>query len=177
MLSQYNYAASKWYQTASHLHQYTVKTTRLTNAPPPYRALFVLAIKQRAELKQLIRTYGWPTIRLVGFNASEAALSLLTDVGDPQFEEHMLPVLNQDVAAKKIWGVNVAQLVDKMREREHKSQLYGTLFTVVHSKLELSPSVEDPAHLDARRRHFGLPPESEFKEQMTQELNFHSSGQ
>ena len=50
----------------------------------------------------------------------------------------------------------VAFLIDRIRFNENKPQMYGTVLDW-NEQGELSCVVEDPVHLDARRRDMGLP--------------------
>jgi predicted nucleic acid-binding Zn ribbon protein len=52
--------------------------------------------------------------------------------------------------------LQVAFLTDRIRFNEDKPQVYGTVLDWDENG-ELSCVVEDPAHLDARRRAVGLP--------------------
>src|SRR4029077_19278697 len=90
MLAQYNVVAAKWLAASAASGTYTVSAQRLSQTPPTYQTLVKVALAQRACLKKIVADHGWPTIHLVGLEASDAALQILTDVADPAFQERML---------------------------------------------------------------------------------------
>ena len=124
-----------------------------------------------AWLKALVDRIGWPTSALVGDDGAHAAWLLVQHADhDPKFQERCLPLLRE--AAERGEGslVSVAYLTDRVRVKQGLPQLYGTQYDVVvdaNGEMQYQPPlVEDPAHLDDRRRAVGLPPWREYEAQM-----------
>ena len=118
-----------------------------------------------AELKKIVSRYGWPTIELVGLQASKAAGLILTHSPDHDFQRKLLPALMQLVQEDRIAGMDVALIMDKILVAEGKPQRFGTQFAQKDSKAIILP-VEDPEHLEQRRAKFLLPPMSEYKKML-----------
>ena len=110
-----------------------------------------------AELKGIVARHGWPTIAMVGFDASNDALAMLTHTRDHAWQLSLVPRLERLAAEGKIDGSALAVVVDKELVSEGKLQRYGTQFKVVDGKMAMI-AVEDPAGLDARRAVVFLPP-------------------
>jgi BMFP domain-containing protein YqiC len=118
--------------------------------------------KLTGELKQIVAEKGWPTIDLVGRDASEAASSILLHSRDRDFQKTLLPQLEKLVAEDRIAGSNVALLVDTILRSEGKPQRFGTQFKIHGGKAVIDP-VEDPARLDERRAKYQLSSMAEYK--------------
>jgi hypothetical protein len=118
--------------------------------------------KLTGELKQIVAQKGWPTISLVGRDASEAASSILLHSRDRDFQKALLPQLEKLVDEGQIAGSNVALLVDTILRSEGKPQRFGTQFKIHGNKAVIDP-VEDPAHLDERRAKYQLSSMAEYK--------------
>jgi hypothetical protein len=110
-----------------------------------------------AELKTIVARHGWPTIGMVGFDASNDAMAMLTHTRDHAWQLSLVPRLERLAAEGKIDGSALAVVVDKELVSEGKPQRYGTQFKVVDGKMAMI-AVEDPAGLDARRAVVFLPP-------------------
>ncbi len=110
-----------------------------------------------AEMKEMVARHGWPTIAMVGYEASNDAMVMLTHTRDHAWQRSMLPRLERLAAAGKIDGSALAVVVDKELVSEGKPQRYGTQFKVVDGKMAMI-AVEDPEALDARRAVVFLAP-------------------
>lgn len=109
------------------------------------------------ELKEMVARHGWPTIAMVGYEASNDAITMLTHTPDHAWQRSMLPRLEEFAAKGKIDGSALATVVDKELVSEGKLQRYGTQFKVVGGKMAMI-AVEDPEGLDARRAMVFLMP-------------------
>ena len=118
--------------------------------------------KLTGELKEIVAQKGWPTINLVGRDASEAASSILLHSRDREFQKALLPQLEKLVYEDQIAGSNVALLVDTILRSEGKPQRFGTQFKIHGGKAVIDP-VEDPARLDERRAKYQLSSMAEYK--------------
>jgi hypothetical protein len=110
-----------------------------------------------AELKEMVARHGWPTIAMVGFDASNDAMAMLTHTRDHAWQLSLVPRLERLAGEGKIDGSALATVVDKELVSEGKLQRYGTQFKVVDGKMAMI-AVEDPAGLDARRAMVFLMP-------------------
>jgi hypothetical protein len=118
------------------------------------------------RLKQIVNSYGWPTIALVGIQASQAAVLILVHSPDHEFQRRLLPELQKLVEEKKIAGSDIATLIDKTLVAEGKPQKFGTQFSWKNNGPMVMNPVEDPEHLDQRRKIYLLPPMDLYKCEM-----------
>lgn len=120
-----------------------------------------------AELKQIVQQKGWPTIAMVGIDASNAALLILTHTADHAWQLQLLPQLEQLADTHKIDPSSLAFVVDKELVAEGKLQRYGTQFKYINGAMAMY-GVEDPGSLDQQRARALLPPIDVYKKQLTQ---------
>ena len=120
-----------------------------------------------AELKQIVQQKGWPTIALVGIDASNAAMLILNHSADHTWQQKMLPQLEQLADAGKIDPSALALVVDKELVSEGKLQRYGTQFKYINGSLAMY-GVEDPGALDRERARALLPPIEVYKQQLSE---------
>jgi hypothetical protein len=114
-------------------------------------------VKLTAELKEMVARHGWPVIAMVGYDASNDAMAMLTHSPDHAWQLSLVPKLEKLAGEGKIDGSALATVVDKELVSEHKLQWYGTQFKVVDGGMAMF-AVEDPAGLDARRAMVFLMP-------------------
>lgn len=113
-------------------------------------------------LRSIVDRHGWPSRSLVGADGAEAAWLLVQHADtDPVFQERCLALIEPLVAAGEVALSEHAYLVDRVRVNRGRPQVYGTQVREVPGGWEPQP-VEDPEHLDARRREAGLPPIAEY---------------
>ena len=120
-----------------------------------------------AELKQIVQQKGWPTIAMVGIDASNAAMLILTHTADHAWQRQLLPQLEQLADTYKIDPSSLAFVVDKELVAEGKLQRYGTQFKYINGAMAMY-GVEDPGGLDQQRARALLPPIDVYKKQLTQ---------
>jgi hypothetical protein len=112
------------------------------------------------RMKEIIAQHGWPGKSLVGVEGSNKAW-LIVQHCSPSFQEECLPLLERAVAAGEATPKNYAYLLDRVRMHQGKPQVYGTQFR--NGELW---KLEDPDHVDERRRSIGLDTMAEYTEQM-----------
>lgn len=114
------------------------------------------------RLEEIIQQYGWPTISMVGTQASETAF-LIVQHADLSHQKKYFPLLKQAAAQKEARRDQVAMMEDRMLMAEGKKQIYGTGLQTndVTKELKLWP-VENEEEVDARRAAVGLPPMAEY---------------
>ena len=110
------------------------------------------------HLDAIIEKIGFPTIELVGEEASEAAWFIIQhSIDNPGFMRKCAIFLRKAVEDQQANPINLAYLTDRILTFEGKDQLYGTSFDWDREG-ELSPTKYDDIHLvNARRRSVGLP--------------------
>lgn len=116
-----------------------------------------------AELQQIVKQNGWPTISLVGIDASDAAMLILSHSPDHDWQRQLLPQLQTLAGTDKIDGSGLAMTVDKELVAEGKLQRYGSQFKYFNGSLAMF-AVEDPPNLDERRAKALLPPIAVYKQ-------------
>jgi hypothetical protein len=119
------------------------------------------------ELKQIVEQKGWPTITLVGIEASNAAMLILTHTADHAWQLQLLPQLEQLADTGKIDPSSLALVIDKELVSEGKLQRYGSQFKFVNGEMAMY-GVEDPGGLDQLRARALLPPMKVYKETLSQ---------
>jgi hypothetical protein len=131
-------------------------------------------LEHAAHLKAIVAQYGWPTIALVGEEASQAACAILAHSADHIWQAQLVPELQQLVATDKIFGFDVAPIVDRLLVLSGKAQEFGTQFEARDGKITILP-VQDQQHLDQLRAQYLLPPVSIFRAKL--ESLYHMSVQ
>ncbi len=126
------------------------------------------------QLKSIVEQHGWPTIALVGLEASNAAMLLLTHTADHAWQRSLLPQLTRLADQRKIDGAPLAFVIDKELLAEGKPQRYGTQFQTVDGAIAMV-QVEDPGGLDSLRARTLLPPIEVYKVQLAQLYHLKSS--
>lgn len=121
--------------------------------------------KLTAELQDIYAAHGWPTIQMVGYDASQAAMVILTHSPDHAWQRALLPRLEGLAHADRIDGAQVAVAIDKELVSEGKPQRYGSQFKFVDGQ-GMMVAVEDPANLDKRRAEVLLPPMDAYRKQL-----------
>jgi hypothetical protein len=102
----------------------------------------------------------WPGLRLVDHDGEQAAWILAQRaVFDPGLQRRCLEMLEMAVAAGDAPPAHYALLLDRVRMADGKDQLYGSQFVRTEDGRSVTPwPIEDPEHVDERRRRVGLAP-------------------
>jgi len=127
--------------------------------------------KLMKRLEEIIQKYGWPTISMVGAEASGVAF-LIVQHADLAFQKKYFPLLKQAAAQKEARPDHVAMMEDRMLMGEGKKQIYGTGLRTddMTKELKLWP-IENEEEVDARRAAVGLPPMAEYLKMMGLKYN------
>jgi hypothetical protein len=128
------------------------------------------------QLKAMVAAHGWPTISLVGIDASNAAMLILTHSKDHAWQLSLLPQLEQLTDGGKIDGSGLALVIDKELISEGKPQRYGSQFKLVDGGMAMF-AVEDPGGLDGIRARVFLPPMNIYKKQLSDMYHFKVTNQ
>ena len=124
-------------------------------------------------IKHIINTYGYPTPKKVGAEASYHFFTLIQHSdSDPSFQASILPLLKKLASKEKIPKKEYAFLYDRVQRNTGKKQLYGTqlsfdsngnLFDSTN-KIIIPKDLEDPINVDKRRKEMGLEPLEQYYE-------------
>lgn len=139
------------------------------------QSLAATDVQLTIELKQIVDQKGWPTISLVGIEASNAAMLVLTHTPDHAWQLQLLPTLAQLADAGKIDPSGLALVVDKELVSEGQLQRYGSQFKAVNGGMAMY-GVEDPDGLDKRRATALLSPMKEYRELLEQTYHLKATG-
>lgn len=110
------------------------------------------------RLAELISTYGWPTPQIAGPDGAEAAWLIVQHaISRPDFQRACLDHLQKAADAGHVPLWQPAMLLDRIRMFEGQPQVFGTQFDWDDAG-EMSPvPILDPASVNERRAHIGLP--------------------
>lgn len=116
-----------------------------------------------AWLKEVVAKHGWPSISMVGGEASIAAWLLVQHAdADPKFQRQCLDLMTK-LPKGEVQKDNLALLTDRVLLAEGKKQIYGTQFEITDGKL-VPRDLEDPDNVDKRRAEVGLEPLAKYLE-------------
>ena len=121
--------------------------------------------RNRIWLAETIEQFCWPGKSLVGEQAAHAAWLLVQHAdADPEFQQRCLERMKA-APPGEVSQIDIAYLTDRVLVAQKRPQIYGTQCRDVNGKFEPQECV-DPERLDERRREVGLPPISEYLQQM-----------
>ena len=149
-------------------------TAGSTSAPAIATNLSAIDAALTAQLKTIVQQHGWPTITLVGIDASDAAMLTLTHTADLAWRRSLLPQLENLADLGKIDGAPLAAVIDKQLVAEGKAQRYGTQFQSTDDGLAMI-QVEDPGGLDSLRARTLLPPIEVYRAQLARQYHLKAS--
>ncbi len=130
----------------------TMRNNALDNDAPWDDSLDKLHTKR---LKKIVERYGWPTVSLVGSEASHNAWLLVQHANhDVLFQEQCLSLMKA-LPEGEIRLDNIAYLEDRILTSKGKLQLYGTQFQGTGKELMPQP-IKDKKNLDSRREKMEL---------------------
>lgn len=114
------------------------------------------------QVDALIAQYGWPGKSFVGASGNNT-IFLVVQHADLKTQEKYLPLLEKSVAEGESKTSQLALLVDRVRIRTGKKQLYGSQLerNPQTSEWVLSP-IEDEKNVNNRRSQMGLQPMEEY---------------
>jgi hypothetical protein len=114
------------------------------------------------RLQEIMTQVGWPTERLVGKRAAEAAWLIAQHaIAHPQFQRSCLKVLAVAAREHLVPAWQPAMLEDRIRVFEGRPQLYGTQLEPDEHGNMRPHTIENPERVDERRRAVGLEPLAE----------------
>ena len=118
--------------------------------------------KKALRLQEIMAQIGWPTKRVVGQRAAEAAWLIAQHaIAHPQFQRSCLELLTAAAREHLVPAWQPAMLEDRIRVFEGRPQLYGTQLEPDEHGNMRPCTIEDPARVDERRRAVNLEPLAE----------------
>lgn len=112
--------------------------------------------KNNDRIKEIIEEFGWPTISLVGKDASKAAWLIVQHaILEEAFMSQCLELLQNAVNDHDAEPWCFAYLKDRVLTREGKPQIYGTQFDVIDGQVVPFP-IENPKIVNELRENLGL---------------------
>jgi hypothetical protein len=117
-----------------------------------------------AYLRKLVTEVGWIDARRFGREAAGAAFLIVQHSGDLPLMAAALPVIEMEVEAGHLAGQEFALLYDRLRLMRGGKQRYGTQVVVRPNGDQVVERLEDPDHVDERRRKVGLGPLADYLE-------------
>ncbi len=124
-------------------------------------------------IKEIFATYGYPTVKKVGTDASYHYFVLIQHSdSDPAFQLSMLPILKELSKKGEIPKKDYAYLYDRVQRNTGKKQLYGTQLSFDSegnlfdntNKIIIPQDLVDPENVDKRRKKMGLEPLEQYYE-------------
>jgi hypothetical protein len=110
--------------------------------------------RNTARMKEIVEDIGWPTISKVGEKVSGDAWLLVQHADrNVDFQKHCLELMKAEQAGEVALH-DIAYLEDRVRVNSGQPQLYGTQFRWEGSKP--IQNIEDPEHIEERRKEMGL---------------------
>ena len=115
-----------------------------------------LDARNTARLKEIVAAHGWPGKSLVGEKAAHAAWLLVQHAdADARFQRRCLELM-EGLPAGEVSAKDIAYLTDRVLLAEGKPQRYGTQFLKDASGKWVPKPLEDPEHVEERRKSVGL---------------------
>lgn len=116
-------------------------------------------------VKELLDRYGWLGPKDIG-NRGNLTLFLVIQHADRSTQEDYLPMMRQAAKAGNAKSEHLALLEDRVAIEQGRRQLYGSQIGLdsITRRYFVLP-LEDPEHVDDRRKQVGLPPLSEYVSQ------------
>jgi hypothetical protein len=138
---------------------------RLPMTPADVARMQEADVRHTARMKQILAMHGWPGRSLVGEDGAHAAW-LLVQHADEQFMADSLSLMEQAVLKDEASRKDYAYLLDRVRMKQGKPQVYGTQFVSGPDGMPVLYPIEAAEHVDERRRAIGLPPMAEYEKKI-----------
>ena len=112
--------------------------------------------RNNVRFKEIIKEFGWPTISLVGKDASKAAWLIAQHaILDEEFMNSCLVLLENAVKNNDAEALCFAYLKDRTLIMKGMSQIYGTQFDFIDNEAVPFP-INNPENVDELRKDMGL---------------------
>jgi hypothetical protein len=121
------------------------------------------------RLRPLLERFGWPTEKMVGQEAVQAAFNVVGRAPSLEFKEFAVDLMRR---AGSDDNRNYARLVDQIAVGKGERQTYGTMWTCVDGEARLLTPVKDPDRVEELRQQVGF----DAGEQFSSEFCFREFG-
>jgi uncharacterized protein DUF6624 len=114
------------------------------------------------KVSAILEKFGWLAPETIGSQAN-TTLFMVIQHSDIDKQELYLPRMRIAVKQGKASAASLALLEDRVALLRNRQQLYGSqvIWNMKTNEYKLLP-LEDPAHVDQRRKEAGLPPMKEY---------------
>ena len=120
-----------------------------------------------AELKKIVKHFGWPDKRLVGTKGSEAAWLIAQHADhDIRFQQRCLELMTNPAMMDHISPIQIAYLTDRVRVHKKKKQQFGTQFYVTRQGRFMPRPIKNKKTLNRRRNEIGLESFEKYKAEL-----------
>ncbi|HSJ51878.1 MAG TPA: DUF6624 domain-containing protein [Actinomycetota bacterium] len=107
--------------------------------------------------------HGWPSFELVGEDGATAAWLIAQHADhDVEFQQEMLALMREALAAGQADPTEVAYLEDRVAVNTGRPQLYGTQIRCRDGRPRPATPIADRARVDERRETVGLGPLADY---------------
>jgi len=113
------------------------------------------------KIQKIVDEYGWLGFDKIGRNGA-LTLFLVIQHSPLAIQKKYLPLLREAVKNKQAIAGNLAMLEDRIALREGKKQIYGSQIATDSTGFTFLQPVEDPDHVDERRKAVGLGPLADY---------------
>jgi hypothetical protein len=115
------------------------------------------------RLREIIEEFGWPTPALVGEDGASAAWLIAQHSDfDVAFQEQVLALMNEALAAGDADPSEVAFLEDRVAVNTGRPQTYGSQIRCRNGTARPATPIADREHVDERRAEVGLEPLEDY---------------
>lgn len=110
------------------------------------------------KVSAILEKFGWPGTEAIGFSANTTVFMVIQHANLDQ-QDRYLPLMRKAVKEGKALASQLALLEDRVALLHHQKQRYGSqvAWDMKRNSYSLLP-LEDPQHVDERRREVGLQP-------------------
>lgn len=138
---------------------------------PNEQAFFAMYLHRMSALdaenlrtfKALLDRWGWFDRRTWGNDADQDAWTLTQHAdADLPFQKRVLGLLEPLIKSGGTSSSNFAYLYDRVAVNDHRLQRFGTQGYCTGPGVWAPRPIEDPAHVDERRKAVGLPPLADY---------------
>lgn len=114
------------------------------------------------KVAAILETYGWPGAEVIGSSAN-TTLFMVIQHSDLAQQDRYLPLMQKAVKEGKASASQLALLEDRVALLHHRKQRYGSQvkWDMKSNEYSLLP-LEDPEHVDERRKEVGLQPLKDY---------------
>jgi hypothetical protein len=134
----------------------------LNSESPVIKKMIEIDKENVTELKAILAECGWIDAARFGSRTANAAFLIVQHSGDDELMGGALPHIEADAKAKRINGDQYALLYDRLALSRGNLQRYGTQLSTRNRNEMFVEKLEDPEHVDERRKELGMQPLADY---------------